>query len=219
MPKSRPPYSPEFRRQMIDLVRAGRSPEGLAREFEPTAQSIGAWVSVVDRQEGRREEALPGLAVSERDELARLHREDGFDDERVTRDAVRVWDLAELAASMAMTNASVGLTAPLRRYSAHLPGCAPADFGAYGPSGRRRVDASARAARTVPSITRIERAIGSQPAVPRLPAATAALLTRRPRTMGTRDPTAIIKGSLLTPASGRRRTGPVAPRHGARRRR
>ena len=31
MPKTRPPYSPEFRRQMVDLVRAGRDPEYLAR--------------------------------------------------------------------------------------------------------------------------------------------------------------------------------------------
>jgi transposase len=75
MPKSRPPYSPEFRRQMIDLVRAGRSPEDLSREFEPTAQSIGAWVVAADKQEGRREDAVQGLTASERDELARLRRE------------------------------------------------------------------------------------------------------------------------------------------------
>jgi transposase len=37
MAKTRPPYAPEFRRQMVELVRAGRSPEELAREFEPTA--------------------------------------------------------------------------------------------------------------------------------------------------------------------------------------
>ena len=37
MPKTRPPYLPEFRRQMVDLVRAGRDPADLAREFEPTA--------------------------------------------------------------------------------------------------------------------------------------------------------------------------------------
>ena len=75
MPKTRPPYSPEFRRQMVDLVRAGRSPEDLAREFEPTAQSISAWVVAAGKQEGRRQEALAGLAASERDELARLRRE------------------------------------------------------------------------------------------------------------------------------------------------
>ena len=75
MPKTRPPYSPEFRRQMVDLVRAGRSPEDLAREFEPTAQSICAWVAVADKQGGRREEVAAGLVASERDELARLRRE------------------------------------------------------------------------------------------------------------------------------------------------
>ena len=30
----------EFRRQMVDLVRSGRTPEELARELEPIAQSI-----------------------------------------------------------------------------------------------------------------------------------------------------------------------------------
>ena len=40
MAKTRPPYPPEFCRQMVGLVRAGRSPEELAQEFEPTAQSI-----------------------------------------------------------------------------------------------------------------------------------------------------------------------------------
>jgi hypothetical protein len=39
MSKTRPPYTPEFRRQIIELVRAGRSPDELAKEFEPTAQS------------------------------------------------------------------------------------------------------------------------------------------------------------------------------------
>jgi transposase len=75
MPKTRPPYSPEFRRQMVDLVRAGRDPAELAREFEPTAQSISRWVAQADRQEGRREEKGGGLTAAERDELARLRRE------------------------------------------------------------------------------------------------------------------------------------------------
>src|ERR1700730_13877334 len=70
MPKTRPPYSPEFRRQMVDLVRAGRDPAELAREFEPTAQSISHWVAQADRQEGRREEKGGGLTAAERDELA-----------------------------------------------------------------------------------------------------------------------------------------------------
>jgi hypothetical protein len=37
MPKTRKPYPPEFREQMVAPVRAGRSPEELSREFEPSA--------------------------------------------------------------------------------------------------------------------------------------------------------------------------------------
>ena len=45
MPKTRPPYSAEFRRQLVDLVRAGRDPTDLAREFEPSAQATRDWVA------------------------------------------------------------------------------------------------------------------------------------------------------------------------------
>jgi transposase len=75
MPKTRPPYAPEFRRQMIDLVRAGRDPDDLAREFEPTAQSIRNWVAQADRSEGRREESAGGISSAEREELTKLRRE------------------------------------------------------------------------------------------------------------------------------------------------
>ena len=75
MPKTRPPYSPGFRRQMVELVRAGRSPEDLSREFEPTAQLISNWVVLAGKQEGRREGQVDGLSAAERDELARLRRE------------------------------------------------------------------------------------------------------------------------------------------------
>ena len=75
MPKTRPPYSPEFRRQMVELVRSGRDPTDLAREFEPSAQAIRNWVAQSDRQEGRPEEKDPGLTAAERDELIRLRRE------------------------------------------------------------------------------------------------------------------------------------------------
>jgi transposase len=54
MRKKRPHYAPEFRRQMVELVRAGRSPAELENEFEPTAQTIRKWVAQGDRDEGRR---------------------------------------------------------------------------------------------------------------------------------------------------------------------
>ena len=75
MPKTRRPYAPEFRRQMIELVRAGRDPEDLAREFEPTGQSIRNWVAQAGRSEGRREETGAGASSAEREELIRLRRE------------------------------------------------------------------------------------------------------------------------------------------------
>lgn len=75
MPQTRPPYAPEFRRQMVDLVRAGRDPTDLAREFEPSAQAIRNWVAQADRGEGRREERGEVLTTAEREELTRLRRE------------------------------------------------------------------------------------------------------------------------------------------------
>jgi transposase len=61
---------------LVSLGRcAGRDPDDLAREFEPTGHSIRAWVAQADRNEGRRAELTPGLATAERDELIRLRRE------------------------------------------------------------------------------------------------------------------------------------------------
>jgi transposase len=66
------PYPPEFRAQMVELVKAGRAPEELAREFEPTAQTIYNWVAQADRDSGKRHD---GLTTAEREELTRLRRE------------------------------------------------------------------------------------------------------------------------------------------------
>jgi transposase len=57
---------------MVELVRSGRNPEELAREFEPTAQANRNWVAQADRDEGRRAD---GLTTAERQELSRLRRE------------------------------------------------------------------------------------------------------------------------------------------------
>ena len=72
MGKTRRAYPPEFRRQMIALVHAGRSPEELSHEFEPTAQSIRNWVSQSARNAGRGD---GGVTTAEREELNRLRRE------------------------------------------------------------------------------------------------------------------------------------------------
>jgi transposase len=57
---------------MVELVRAGRSPASLAKEFEPTAQAIGRWARQADRDEGRRAD---GMTTTERTELQQLRRE------------------------------------------------------------------------------------------------------------------------------------------------
>jgi transposase len=72
MPKSRRPYPVEYRERMIELVRSGRSPESLAREFEPSGQCIRNWVAQAERDAGRR---VDGLTTDERTELQRLRRE------------------------------------------------------------------------------------------------------------------------------------------------
>ena len=72
MAKRRRGYSAEFQQQMIRLVRSGRTPEDLGREFEPSAQAIRNWVKQAELDEGTRSD---GLKTEEREELARLRRE------------------------------------------------------------------------------------------------------------------------------------------------
>lgn len=71
MPKTRPPYPEEFRNQIVAMVRAGRSPEELAREFEPSALTIRNWARQADIDGGRRH----GITTDEHEELRRLRRE------------------------------------------------------------------------------------------------------------------------------------------------
>src|SRR3712207_6817860 len=73
MPRFRVPYPPEFRRQMVELVRSGRTPEDLSREFEPTAQSIWNWARQAERDGGTCK--VGGVTSPEREELAKLRRE------------------------------------------------------------------------------------------------------------------------------------------------
>jgi transposase len=72
MPKTHHPYPPEFRQQILELVRAGRSPDELAQEFEPTAQTIRNWIKQAELDHGHRQD---GLSSEEKAELARLRKE------------------------------------------------------------------------------------------------------------------------------------------------
>ena len=65
-------YSAELQQELVRLVRAGRTPEQLAAEFEPSAQAIRNWVKQAELNEGTRTD---GLKTEEREELARLRRE------------------------------------------------------------------------------------------------------------------------------------------------
>jgi transposase len=61
-----------LQQELVRLVRAGRTPEQLAAEFEPSAQAIRNWVKQAELDEGTRTD---GLKTEEREELARLRRE------------------------------------------------------------------------------------------------------------------------------------------------
>ena len=65
-------YTPEFRRQMVELQRGGRSFAELAKEFGCTGWSIRQWVKRADRDRGKGD---GGLTSAEREELTRLRRE------------------------------------------------------------------------------------------------------------------------------------------------
>ena len=52
MPRTRRPYSAEFRHRLVELVRGGQSPEELARKFEPSANAIRNWVVQAARDDG-----------------------------------------------------------------------------------------------------------------------------------------------------------------------
>lgn len=75
MPKSKPPYPAEFRQQIIELARLGKTPAQLAREFGCTAQTISNWVAQDARDAGKPLPGNEGLTSAEREELARLRRQ------------------------------------------------------------------------------------------------------------------------------------------------
>ena len=75
MPKSRPPYPAEFRQQMIELARAGRSSAELSREFGCSAQTIINWVAQAAIDAGKPLPGKDGLSTAEREELSRLRRQ------------------------------------------------------------------------------------------------------------------------------------------------
>jgi transposase len=73
MPRSHPPYPPEFRAEAIELIRSGAKRfSELARDLGVTDQTLRNWVRQADLDNGRRRD---GLTTAEREELTRLRRE------------------------------------------------------------------------------------------------------------------------------------------------
>ena len=72
VPKTRPPYPDEFRREAMALLRAGRSPRELAEALGVSEQTLRNW-----RRQDRvdRHQRDDGLTTDEREELRRLRRE------------------------------------------------------------------------------------------------------------------------------------------------
>jgi transposase len=65
-------YTPEFKRQMVDLVRSGPRPAALSRASGPTAWTIALWAKQDARDRGKGD---GGLTSAEGEELTRLRRE------------------------------------------------------------------------------------------------------------------------------------------------
>ena len=71
MPRTRPPYPREFRRQAIELIRSGTPIKEAAADLGVSEQTLRTWVRQGEIDAGRAE----GLTRDEREELRRLRRE------------------------------------------------------------------------------------------------------------------------------------------------
>ncbi len=72
MPRTRVAYPLEFRRQIVELFRSGRTLSELSEEFEPSRETIRNWIKQADLDEGRRSD---GATSSEREEMRSLRKE------------------------------------------------------------------------------------------------------------------------------------------------
>ena len=90
-------YPQEFRNKVVQLVQVGeRSQREVAEEFEISVDSVRRWVQQAEREQGQRQD---GLRNSEREELARLRRENKrLKQEREILSKAAAWFARETAA-------------------------------------------------------------------------------------------------------------------------
>lgn len=97
MPRTRPPYDPEFRSQMLELVKQGQSPADLSHEYGVAAATIWKWVRQSELDSGKR---VDGLTTDEKAELARLRRENArLKEERDILKKAAAWFAQEAAST------------------------------------------------------------------------------------------------------------------------
>ena len=95
MPRTRPPYPEQFRREAVELVRkSGRPIKEIASDLGVTDQSLRNWVKQADVDHGR----THGVSSEEKEELRRLRREN-----RILREEREI--LRKAAAFFATENA------------------------------------------------------------------------------------------------------------------
>jgi transposase len=71
MPKTRPAYPEQFRREALELVRQGRAIPDVAESLGVSQQTLRNWRRQAERDRGKRDD---GLTSAERDELRELRR-------------------------------------------------------------------------------------------------------------------------------------------------
>ena len=88
-------YPAEFRTRVVELFRSGRTLASLAREFNISKNSVRNWVRQADLDAGNRQD---GLTTDERQELARLRRENArLREERDILEKAAAWFAQESA--------------------------------------------------------------------------------------------------------------------------
>ena len=79
VPMPRKTYPLEYRQRLVELVRGGKSPEQLSKEYEPSAKTIREWVEradAIDRGKGGLTEADKDRRIRELEQQLEIEREE-----------------------------------------------------------------------------------------------------------------------------------------------